>query len=171
MRITISSDDKGKLHIDTGEAGDIKPDIKPGLFESTTGIPVIDAGSAPIQEIERMQGVAAGEAGKSLSATAAAAAAEEREAELPLNPLRAGAAAAYRDPANLRKKAADVAGTFAVAQQPVQQQPPSATTFDGGAAPASESKEAIGAPSERQATKPQPSKQQPSKRGKGDKRR
>lgn len=159
MRITISSDDKGKLHIDTGDTGDVKPDVRPGLFESTTDVPVIDAGPAPIQEIERTQGVTAGEVGTRPSVTAAAASAEEREAQ-PLNPLRAGAAAAYRDPANLRKKAPDVEGTFAVAQQQFQQQQSSATTFDGGAAQVSESKEASG-----------PAAEQPSKSAKRDRKR
>lgn len=163
MRITISSDDKGKVHIDTGTAGDVTPDVRPGLFESTADVPVIDAGAAPIQEIERMQGVTA--AGH-VSSLAAAASPEEREKEQPLNPLRAGAAAAYRDPANLRKKAADAEGTFAVAQQQPQQQA-SATTFDGGAAQVSESKEApVTAARERQT-----SNEQSSKRAKRDKRR
>jgi hypothetical protein len=177
MRITISSDDKGKVHIDTGEAGQLKsdttPDVKPGLFESTTGVPVIDAGPAPVQEIERTQGViASAEAGRSLSATAPAASPEEREAQLPLNPLRAGAAAAYRDPANLRKRAADTEGTFAVAQQQPQQQP-SATTFDGGAAQVSESKEASATPTSEQRTLNQEASKRPpsSKRAKNDKRR
>ena len=157
MRITISSDDKGKVHIDTGDTGDVRPDVKPGLFESTTDVPVIDAGPAPIQDIERIQKATAGE----VRGFALPASHEEREAELPLNPLRAGAAAAYRDPANLRKRAADAEGTFAVAQQPQQQS--SATTFDGGAAQVSESREASG---EQQA-----SKQESSKRSKRDKQR
>jgi hypothetical protein len=163
MRITINTDDKGKVHIDTGDAGDVRPDIKPGLFESTPDVPVIDAGAAPVQEIERMQHATAGEAGKTLSATAAAVSDEERESQLPLNPLRAGAAAAYRDPANLRKRAADVEGTFAVAQQ----QQPSAATFDGGAAQVAEREEVIGASTPAR----QASKQQSSKRAKRDKRR
>lgn len=158
MRITINTDDKGKLSIDTGDTGDVRP----GVFEGTTDVPVIDAGPAPVQEIERMQSVTAVGEVKGLSATAVTASPEERGKDLPLNPLRAGAAAAYRDPANLRNKAAGLAATFAA-----QQQQPSLAAIDGGAAQLPQSEKAIAAPtSERQ-----PSKKQPSKRAKRDQKR
>jgi hypothetical protein len=159
MRITINTDDKGKLSIDTGDTGDVRP----GVFEGTTDVPVIDAGPAPIQEIERMQSVTAvGEVSGLSAAAATALSPEEREKELPLNPLRAGAAAAYRDPANLRNKAAGLEATFAA-----QPQQPSLAAIDGGAAQLPESEKSIAAPtSERQ-----PSKKQPSKRAKRDKKR
>ncbi len=160
MRITIDSDDKGKVKIDTGE----RVDVVPGVFEPTTDVQVIDAGPAPIQEIERMQRVATAGEVSGLSATAAAASPQEREKDQPLNPLRAGAAAAYRDPANLRMRAAESEGTFAA--QPQQPQQPSvataAATSDGGAAPAPEGKEASAAPT---------SARQSSKRAKRDKKR
>jgi hypothetical protein len=124
MRITLTTDDKGNIKIDTGEKGDDKP----ALFQSTTDIPVIDGGPAPLQELQRERSVTA------------SASPQEREAELPLNPLRAGAAAAYQDPANLRRKAAGVAGTPAAAQAP------SITTFDGGPAKISKDKESYGEP-------------------------
>jgi hypothetical protein len=153
MRITIDTDDKGKVKIDTGE----KIDELPGLFGSATDVSVIDAGPAPIQEIERMQkAAAASETG--LTANVAAAPPEQREKELPLNPLRAGAAAAYQDPANLKKKAAASEATFAA--QPQQQL--STATSDGGAAPVPEGKKASAAPT---------SERQSSKRGKSDKKR
>ena len=159
MRITINSDDKGKVTIDTGE----RVDVVPGVFEPTTDVQVIDAGPAPIQEIERMQNVAAAGEVRGLSPLAAAASPEEREKELPLNPLRAGAAAAYQNPANLRKRAAESAGTVAAQpQQQAQQQQPSNATSDGGAAPAPEGNEASGAST---------SERQSSKRPKSDKKR
>jgi hypothetical protein len=133
MRITIDTDDKGKVNIDTGEKIDTgnKGSDKPGLFQSTADIPVIDAGPAPVQEIERLQkGIPASE----VSRLSASATSEDREAELPLNPLRAGAAAAYQNPANLRKKAQQFEG-MSVAQDP------STTTIDGGSAQIPKDKE------------------------------
>lgn len=121
MRITIDTEDKGKVNIDTpdkrtvdigtGEAGTPKP----GLFEETKDARVIDGGGAPLHEIERMQkGATAAEVGSSISASASS---QDREAQSPLNPLRTGAAAAYQNPANLRKKAPDVEGTPAAESQ------------------------------------------------------
>lgn len=159
MRITIDSDDKGKVKINTGD----RVDLVPGVFEPTTDVQVIDAGPAPIQEIERMQKLAAAGEVSGLSATPAAASPEEREKDQPLNPLRAGAAAAYRDPANLRMRAAESEGTFAAQQQQQQQQLSAGTgTSDGGAAPVPEGKEASAA---------QTSERQSSKRAKRDKKR
>jgi hypothetical protein len=60
---------------------------------------------------------------------------QDREAALPLNPLRAGAAAAYQNPANLRMSAPDIAATSAAAREPL------VTTFDGGPAKISKDKE------------------------------
>ena len=118
MRITIDTDDKGKVNIDTGDKGSDKP----GLFQSTIDIPVIDAGPAPIQEIERQQKGTSAAQVSSVSASP-----EDRETQLPLNPLRAGAAAAYQDPANLRKKPPQFERTSAA-------QGPSTLTIDGGSA-------------------------------------
>ena len=120
MRITIDTDDKGKVNIDTGD----KSSDKPGLFQSTMDIPVIDAGPAPIQEIERRQ---KGTSAAQVSSVSANASPEDRETQLPLNPLRAGAAAAYQDPANLRKRGHGYEAT-SVAQGP------STVTIDGGSA-------------------------------------
>jgi len=120
MRITIDADDKGKVNIHTSDKGIDKP----GLFQSTTGIPVIDAGSAPIQELERSHKVGTAAEGEGVSAPLSP---QDREAQLPLNPLRAGAAAAYQNPANLRRQAADYEGTSAAQDQSI-------TAMDGGSA-------------------------------------
>lgn len=120
MRITIDTDDKGNVKVDTGDSGDYKP----GLFESTADVPVIDAGPAPVQQIEQMQ-KAAGTS--ELTIEYASAAPGKGEEQLPLNPLRAGAEAAYRDPANLRKRAPEAERTFAA-------QEVSINTIDGGSA-------------------------------------
>ncbi len=138
MRITIDTDDKGKVSVDTGTGTDtgINAGEKPGMFESTADVPVIDAGPAPLQEIERLQkGIPATE----VSSISARASAEDREAQLPLNPLRAGAAAAYRDPANLRKRAAEsegapVAQATAAAEGMSAAQDQSMVIIDGGSA-------------------------------------
>ena len=163
MRITIDTDDKGKVNIDTGDTGD-KGNEKPGLFQSTADVPVIDAGPAPVQELQRLQKVSTAGEGAGLAASASA---QDREAQLPLNPLRAGAAAAYQDPANLRKKAAESEGTSAtqrpsVAQQPATAQQPSITTIDGGAAQVPARKELPSAATP---------EQQPAKGAKREKRR
>jgi hypothetical protein len=118
MRITIDIDDKGKVNIDTDDKGNDKP----GLFESTTDIPVIDAGPAPIEQVERLSNVITSTEGDSVYMTPSPL---DREAQLPLNPLRAGAAAAYQSAANLRTTAADYTGTSAA-------QDPSIATIDGG---------------------------------------
>lgn len=135
MRITIDTEDKGKVNIDTqdkptidigtGEAGMQKP----GLFEETKDAPVIDGGGAPLQEIERMQ---KGKTAAEVSGISASASSQDREAQLPLNPLRAGAAAAYQNPANLRKKAPDVEGTPAADQRTSAAQEPSIAAIDAG---------------------------------------
>lgn len=145
MRITIDTEDKGNVNIDTQDKrtvniGTAEAGIdKAGLFENTTDIPVIDAGPAPLQEIERMQkGIAATDVG-SISATASS---QDREAQLPLNPLRAGAAAAYQNPANLRKKAPDVEGTPAAGfQGTAAAQEPSSAAIDAGPPQIPENKE------------------------------
>jgi hypothetical protein len=155
MRITIDTDDAGKVNIDAGE----KTEEKRGLLASTPGIQVTDAGPAPIQEIERLHklntaaadasnvtGIEVGKTSAAEVANLSAAAAREvsptlapqdRETELPLNPLRAGAAAAYEDPANLRKMA--VEGRSAA-------QAPSVSTIDGGSAKIPEDKKSSDAP-------------------------
>jgi hypothetical protein len=121
MRITIDTDDKGNVNIDTGDKGSDKP----GLFDSTADVRVIDAGPAPIQEIERLRkGLPATEA----SSAYASKSPEDREEQLPLNPLRAGAAAAYENPANLRKRPP------AHERPSVAHDPSSITAMDGGAA-------------------------------------
>jgi len=141
MRITIDTDDKGKVNIDTG--GD-KDNDKAGLLESTTDIRVIDAGPAPIQEIERAHKLSTA---AEISSASESPSRQDREAQLPLNPLRAGAAAAYQDPANLRKKAADFEKAFAA-------QDASITTIDGGSAKIQKNKESSDAPTpERQSAK------------------
>ena len=133
MRITIDTDDKGKVNIDTGDKGSDKP----GLFESTTDIPVTDAGGAPIQEIERLRNsMMSSEVG----AVSASPSFQEREAQLPLNPLRAGAAAAYQHPDNLIRKAG------APPEQSFAAQDPSLTTIDGGSAEFAKDKEYEGGP-------------------------
>jgi hypothetical protein len=143
MRITIDSDDKGNVKIDTGEKGYDKP----RLFEGTADIPVIDAGAAPIQDIERLRnaGTAADVGGVQAHLSP-----QDREAQLPLNPLRAGAAAAYQNPANLRKRAVDSEG---VRLAPAVQDP-SSTTMDGGSAKIPAEKKSSGSPTyERQSAK------------------
>jgi len=120
MRITIDSDDKGNVRVNTGEQGSEKP----SLFQSTPDIPVIDGGSAPTHELERQRNV---------TASASTQSPQDREAELPLNPLRAGAAAAYQNPGNLRKMSADYVGTSAAAQEQ------SINTLDAGPAKVPES--------------------------------
>ena len=140
MRITIDADDKGKVNIHTSDKGIDKP----GLFQSTTGIPVIDAGSAPIQELERSHKVSTAAEGEGVSAPLSP---QDREAQLPLNPLRAGAAAAYQNPANLRRQAADYEGTSAAQDRSI-------TTMDGGSAKIAKDEESSGAPKrDRQSTK------------------
>jgi hypothetical protein len=146
MRITIDSDDKGKLNIQSSDKGINKP----GSFESTSDIPVIDAGSAPVQELQRTHKVSTAAEGES---AAMAQSPQEREAQLPLNPLRAGAAAAYQNPANVRSQAADYEGTPAAQHQ-------SMNTMDGGSAKIAKDKQSSGAPTR----EPQPS-------GKRDKKR
>ena len=131
MRITIDTDDKGKVNIDTGD----KDNDNAGLLESTTDIRVIDAGPAPIQEIERAHKLS------TAAEISSASESPDREAQLPLNPLRAGAAAAYKDPANLRKRAADFEGTFAA-------QDASISTIDGGSAKIPKNKESSEAPTQ-----------------------
>lgn len=133
MRITIDTDDKGKVNIDTGDKGTDKP----GLFESASDIPVTDAGGAPIQEIERLRSsMMATEVG----GVSASPSFQEREAQLPLNPLRAGAAAAYQHPENLIRKAG------APPEQSFAAQDPSLTTIDGGSAELAKDKEYEGGP-------------------------
>lgn len=132
MRITIDTDDKGKVNIDTGDKGNDKP----GLFESTTDIPVTDAGGAPIQEIERLRNSMMTTEVGTVSASPSF---QEREAQLPLNPLRAGAAAAYQNPANLIRKAGAPEQSFAA-------QDPSLTTIDGGSAELPKNNELQGGP-------------------------
>ena len=148
MRITIDTDDKGNVHIDTGDKGTEGR----GLFESTRDIPVVDAGPAPLQEVERQQAMITQAEG------GAAAAAQDREAQLPLNPLRAGAAAAYRNPANLRNTAAPSEGAPPVAAS----QDPSIVIMDGGSAKYPGDKKSSGA---------QPGEREPAKGGKRDKKR
>jgi hypothetical protein len=118
MRITIDTDDKGKVSIET----DYKGNDRPGLFESTTDIPVIDAGSAPIEQVERFSNLITATEGDSVSPMLSP---EDRLAQLPLNPLRAGAAAAYQSAANQRTLAADYQGTSAA-------QDSSIAAIDGG---------------------------------------
>ena len=121
MRIIIETDDKGQVNIDTGD----KSNDKPRLFESTTDIPVTDAGPAPIQDIERQRkGMTAAE----VSNVYASPSQEDREAQLPLNPLRAGAAAAYQDPANVRRMSV-------APEERSATQDRSSSTIDAGAAP------------------------------------
>lgn len=142
MRITIDTDDKGKVNIDTGDKGTDKP----ASFESTADIPVIDAGPAPIHELERLRSATTGGEGVSKSPSP-----QDREAQLPLNPLRAGAAAAYEDPANLRKKAARSEGTSAArSEETSAAQDPSIITIDGGSARIPGDKESSGAPTPEQ---------------------
>lgn len=119
MRITIDTDDKGKVNIDT----DDRVNAKPGLFESTTDIPVIDAGPAPIEQIERLSNVIT--ANMESVSTTLSHPHPDPEAQLPLNPLRAGAAAAYQSAANLRTIAPGYTATSAA-------QDPSIATIDGG---------------------------------------
>lgn len=128
MRITIDTDDKGKVNIDTGDKGSDKP----GLFEGTTDIPVIDAGAAPLQEIEQLR-----KGSLTAEVSSVYASPEDRDAQLPLNPLRAGAAAAYQNPANLRKRPPDYERT-SVAHDP------SITRMDGGSAQIPADKESSG---------------------------
>jgi hypothetical protein len=132
MRITIDTDDKGKVNIDTGDKGSDKP----GLFQSTSDIPVTDAGPAPLHEIERLRKV---NTAAEVSSVSASASPDDREAQLPLNPLRAGAAAAYQNPANLRKRTPDFEGT-SVAQDP------SIVIIDGGSAQIPKDKKSSDAP-------------------------
>ena len=151
MRITIDTDDKGKVNIDTGDKGNETL----GLAESTTDMLVIDAGPAPIQEIERQHKMTAQPQGESVSASASP---QEREAQLPLNPLRAGAAAAYENPANLRKRGVTSEGAPAAAAA----KEPSRVTIDGGSAQIPKDKK------QSDATTPE---QQPPRNAKGDKKR
>lgn len=118
MRITIDTDDKGRVNIDTGEQG--------GSVEGATDILLVDAGPAPIQDIERQRKLTTPSDVGSVSASASP---QDREAQLPLNPLRAGAAASYANPGNLRKKAAGAEGTSTAAAQDA-----STVTIDGGSA-------------------------------------
>jgi hypothetical protein len=131
MRITIDTDDKGNVNIDTGDKGNNKP----GLFESTTDIPVIDAGSAPIEYLERLGNVAT--EGDSLSLTPSP---QDPKAQLPLNPLRAGATAAYESAAYQRTTAAVHQGT------PADHDPSIAATDGGRAARIPDSKASSDAP-------------------------
>jgi hypothetical protein len=145
MRITIDTDDKGNVHIDTGDKGTEGR----GLFESTKDIPVVDAGPAPFQEVERQQAIITQTEGGGVSAGASP---QDREAQLPLNPLRAGAAAAYRNPANLRNTAAPPEGAPAAAQDL------SIGAIDGGSARIPGDKKPTG-------------EREPAKSGKRDKKR
>ena len=120
MRITIDTDDKGNVNIDTSDKGNNKP----GLFESTTDIPVIDAGSAPIEYLERLGNVITATESDSLSATPSP---QDPKAQLPLNPLRAGATAAYQSAANQRM-------TAAASQATPADHDPSIAATDGGRA-------------------------------------
>src|SRR5437773_2106617 len=131
MRITIETDDKGNVNIDTGDKGNNKP----GLFESTADIPVIDAGSAPIEYLARL-GTTATE-GDSVSVTSSA---QDPEAQLPLNPLRAGATAAYQSAAYQRTTAVAYQGT------PADSDPSIAATDGGRAASIPDSKASSDAP-------------------------
>lgn len=150
MRITIDTDDKGNVHIDSGNKGNEGR----GLFESTSDIPVVDAGPAPLQEVERQQSVMTQAEGGGVSAGASP---QDREAQLPLNPLRAGAAAAYRNPANLRNIAAPSEGAPPVAAKDL-----SAGAIDGGSAKIPGDKKPSGAPT---------GEREPAKGGKRDKKR
>ena len=148
MRITIDTEDKGSVNIDTGDKGNDKP----GLFESTTDIPVTDAGGAPIQEIERLRNTMMTTEVGTLSASPSL---QEREAQLPLNPLRAGAAAAYQNPANLIRQAAGYEGMSAAQDQSI-------AAIDGGTAQMAADNE----------TSEAPAPEQPSSKGaKRDKKR
>jgi hypothetical protein len=133
MRITIDTDDKGNVNIDTGDKGNNKP----GLFESTTDIPVIDAGSAPIEYLERLSNVTTGTEGDSLSLTPSA---QDPKAQLPLNPLRAGATAAYQSAAYQKTTAVAYQGT------PADHDPSIAATDGGRAARIPDSKASSDAP-------------------------
>jgi hypothetical protein len=125
MRITIDTDDKGNVNIDTGDKGTNKP----GLFESTTDIPVIDAGSAPLEYLALLSNVAT--EGESLSLTPSP---QDPKAQLPLNPLRAGATAAYQSAANQRMTAAAPPGSAAAYQGTPADHDPSIAATDGGRA-------------------------------------
>ncbi len=126
MRITIHTDEQGNVNIDTD-----KPTEQPGMFHSTPDIPVIDAGGAPSEHLQRWNAL-----------TNAAVAAEPSmepaarypEAELPLNPLRAGAAAAYANPANKARAATVNQETTASAYSAVSAAADSSAAVDGGAA-------------------------------------
>ena len=131
MRITIDTDDKGNVNIDTGDKGNNKP----GLFESTADIPVIDAGSAPIEYLGRLS-TTASEA-DSVSGTPSA---QDPEAQLPLNPLRAGATAAYQSAAYQRTTAVAYQGT------PADHDPSIAATDGGRAASIPDNKASSDAP-------------------------
>ena len=126
MRITIHTDDQGKVNIDTD-----KPSEKAGLFESTPDVPVTDAGAAPSEHIQQwnMLTNAATSAEASIVPTA-----RNPDAELPLNPLRAGAAAAYASAAN-RAKAVPASQEMTAATYAATTAADDTTaTVDGGAA-------------------------------------
>lgn len=83
MRITIDTDDKGN--------------VKLGSFDGAADIPVIDAGPAPVEHIQRMSSVFAAADGGGMSLPISLPSAPDPHAKTPLNPLRAGSAAARRE--------------------------------------------------------------------------
>ena len=108
MRITIDTDDKSNVNIETEDKGNNKP----GLFEQTTDIPLTDGGAAPIEHLQLLNNVTiAAEGDNSVTSLA-----RDPKAELPLNPLRAGAAAAYQSTAQRTRDTSDQE-TIAVAYQ------------------------------------------------------
>jgi|SRR5689334_20643323 len=126
MRITIHTDEQGNVNIDTE-----KPSAQPGMFHSTPDIPLTDAGAAPSEHVQRWNALtnAAASAEPSLEA-----APRYPEAESPLNPLRAGAAAAYANPANKARAATVNQETTAAAYSAVSAAADSSAAVDGGAA-------------------------------------
>ena len=85
MRITIDTDDLVKNQL--------------GLADGATDIVVIDAGPAPIEHIKRMSSVFAAADGGGMSPAHLQHDLNTQAAQVPLNPLRAGAAASQKAPA------------------------------------------------------------------------
>jgi hypothetical protein len=79
-----------RITIDTNEPADSGEQGKLGSLQA--GIRVIDAGPAPVENIRRMSGLGiSGGQGAPVQHAQALVGARARTAELPLNPLRAGA--------------------------------------------------------------------------------
>jgi hypothetical protein len=119
MRITIDTNDKVEV------AGD-KRTVSPGEAAAEQQVTVVDAGPAPVDLIRRSRAVSLDANAIDAGPTRLSVALPKSEQEMPLNPLRAGAAAATG--MQVRE---------AAASQGEEARSPASADMEGGSAPTS----------------------------------